>query len=427
MSLLITLGLGSAGVAPPTPPAGDTPWMHMVLPIVTVTIGPDYATDINAALGQTVDAHDHSPTKGKPVPVAGLDINADLPFAGHSALNLDSTQYNIRNATVTDSIGYLYFDGVDLYVIDGNGVTIQMTSGGSVNVTGTGGWTGDYGTGNSTANYIAASKTFHLYNDSGANKVGFLSVGDIYLRQGNSSAATAEVVLKSPLSGATGGYTLQFPISPTSAGFGGTENRLLLVDHTGAMVYGPAAPGATTKGLRAAATSGTVSADVDGDGVTINTLNTSTSLGVIAGSIGTTQLTDGGVTAAKLHSAATGISSSSSAYTNATGSYTDVFIIDCAIVATGLRPVCISLQAQGSGFVSYIGASGGDCKFQLLIDGTSQGEMEVSDGTVIPPGAISLFLSAGLSAGTHHIQLQGKHISAGTAEVNYCKLVAYEI
>jgi len=48
-----------------------TPNMNMTLPIPTVTLGPEYANQNNAAFLVT-DSHDHSSGKGVPVPTSDL-------------------------------------------------------------------------------------------------------------------------------------------------------------------------------------------------------------------------------------------------------------------------------------------------------------------------------------------------------------------
>src|SRR5947209_20444971 len=41
-----------------------------------------------------VDQHSHAPGFGVPVPSAGLNINADLPFGGNNATALRSARFN---------------------------------------------------------------------------------------------------------------------------------------------------------------------------------------------------------------------------------------------------------------------------------------------------------------------------------------------
>ena len=61
-----------------------TPNMNLVLPDVGVEVGPLWATEQDNAFA-AVDAHDHTSTKGKKVPTAGLNINDDLTFNSNDA------------------------------------------------------------------------------------------------------------------------------------------------------------------------------------------------------------------------------------------------------------------------------------------------------------------------------------------------------
>lgn len=110
-----------------------TNFMNLELPTVSVTLGPEWAEELNAAL-ETIDSHDHSSGKGTKVPVSGIDINANLNFQNKKAYNLFSTQYQevsvvLTGASNADSVSA--FDG-DMYWTNGAGNSVQITSGGSV-------------------------------------------------------------------------------------------------------------------------------------------------------------------------------------------------------------------------------------------------------------------------------------------------------
>jgi len=110
-----------------------TNYMNLTLPTVSVTLGPDYATENNEAF-EAIDAHDHTSGKGIPVPTSGLNINANLNFQSKKAYSLYSTQFvdqvvaltgasNARSVSSTDG---------DLYYTNSSGNSIQITSGGSL-------------------------------------------------------------------------------------------------------------------------------------------------------------------------------------------------------------------------------------------------------------------------------------------------------
>lgn len=110
-----------------------TNFMNLDLPTVSVTLGPEWADQVNAAF-EVIDEHDHSSGKGVKVKVAGIDINANLDFQNHKAYDLFSTQYEpvttaLTGATNANSISV--YAG-DLYYTNGAGNSVQITAGGSV-------------------------------------------------------------------------------------------------------------------------------------------------------------------------------------------------------------------------------------------------------------------------------------------------------
>lgn len=110
-----------------------TPFMNLELPTVSVTLGPEWAEDLNAALA-LIDSHDHSEDKGTRVKTAGLNINADLTFNSFSAFGLKSLQLDTQSATLTGATyaQSLFSYGGDLYFTSGAGAAVQLTAGGSI-------------------------------------------------------------------------------------------------------------------------------------------------------------------------------------------------------------------------------------------------------------------------------------------------------
>ena len=107
--------------------------LNLDLPVVTVTLGPEWATEVNKAF-EVVDAHDHTSGKGLRIPTAGLNINASLDFNDNSATNLEFVNYNDRTSSpsgATFATALSVFSG-DLYYTNASGIAIQMTTGGSV-------------------------------------------------------------------------------------------------------------------------------------------------------------------------------------------------------------------------------------------------------------------------------------------------------
>lgn len=110
-----------------------TAFMNLSLPTPTVTLGPAWATQLNAALG-VVDAHDHSEGKGTRVKTAGISINADLSFNAYAATNLKTTSYSALPGTLSGTSNALsvYSYGGDLWWTNDNGAPVQITAGGAL-------------------------------------------------------------------------------------------------------------------------------------------------------------------------------------------------------------------------------------------------------------------------------------------------------
>src|SRR6476659_2434278 len=116
--------------------------MNLTLPTVDVTIGPLWANYLNADLN-LIDLHDHTNGKGKRVPVAGLNINANVPMNGFSLVNISYVEYVNRADDPTD-LASLFVKNGDLFFIDAVGNLIRFTAAGQINVSSVGGIGGDY-------------------------------------------------------------------------------------------------------------------------------------------------------------------------------------------------------------------------------------------------------------------------------------------
>ena len=195
-----------------------TPYMSLTIPVVSSTVGPLYATQLNAAIsnnGGDIDSHDHSPGKGKLVNVDGIGINGNLPFAGFSATQLGSLTF--LNQTVPMSLNTLSLDANgNLFVNDNAGNSIQMTSAGAAlggsaanGITGAG-----YGSGGVTISWVSSSKAYQLLQ--AATAFALLQTGPIHLFD-TAAGLSNGINLLSPVS-LTNSYSLVFPSSPAHDG-----------------------------------------------------------------------------------------------------------------------------------------------------------------------------------------------------------------
>lgn len=111
-----------------------TPNMNMTLPTPSLTPGPTWADEVNAAF-DVVDAHNHTSGSGVPVPTAGLDIDDDLSLNENALLDADHLGMSQQSSTLGPSIvDSLYDVNGDLYFNNGAGTPVQVTTGNAVNV-----------------------------------------------------------------------------------------------------------------------------------------------------------------------------------------------------------------------------------------------------------------------------------------------------
>jgi hypothetical protein len=174
--------------------------MNLTLPVVSQTPGPTWASEVNSDLS-LIDEHNHTAGKGARIPTSGLSIDADLSFASHSLTNVKSVvllNQKVPHVVVNRS---LYAQAGDLWFDDGSGNSVQITSGGTVNVGGTGNIGGI--TGSAAVNYLPGSSAFEFINAAGtAASLNALGLNSSYL-------TIDSVTLDTPVGVST--YTLNLP------------------------------------------------------------------------------------------------------------------------------------------------------------------------------------------------------------------------
>lgn len=106
------------------------------LGLSTSTVGSDTGADASTREQTNInllDLHDHTSGKGVKVPTGGININADLTFAGNSATSLKSIKYTSQVSDVAVA-NTLFVKNNELYYVDGSLNVVQITSGGAVSV-----------------------------------------------------------------------------------------------------------------------------------------------------------------------------------------------------------------------------------------------------------------------------------------------------
>ena len=183
-----------------------TPNMHLTLPVVSLTPGPEWASNINADLS-LIDSHNHTFGNGALIPTAGLNINADLTFNNvYSALNLASTGYSDQASA--SHVSSIYSTGGDLWWNNGSNVPVQITNG--ISVAGASGTiTGLVSPASATFNVGTGTFTFQ----SNTNQAAQMDVGPLLLRRTTSLSPAITII---PASGLTN-WTLTLPPSPPAS------------------------------------------------------------------------------------------------------------------------------------------------------------------------------------------------------------------
>lgn len=196
--------------------------MTLTLPVVSTTIGPLWAEELNTAL-ELVDLHDHTSGKGVKVPTAGLNINADLSFAGNAALSLKHV--GITSGITDPAIaGAVYVKNGDLYFTSPTLTAVQLTDGTSIKgVTGNISGLGD---GGSSAAFNDFTEDF-TFRFGSSNRFAAFNIGEVRLYPFDGVNGYANpITVKAPLSLAAA-YQITLPgslpladnvLSVTSAG-----------------------------------------------------------------------------------------------------------------------------------------------------------------------------------------------------------------
>lgn len=364
-----------------------TPNMNLTLPSPSVTPGPDWASQIIAAL-EAIDAHTHSSGSGVQVSPAGFNVSSAVDFLNQILKGLSLARFTSKSAVLAadgTNKNQLYVVLGELYYQDSAGNNVKLTTAGSVNGS-PGNITGMSGT-TSAVTYSNVAKSFAFTQDTGiAAKI---ACGDLIISETVVSANT--VTLKSPSSLASS-YSLTLPAAlPAST---------KLVSLTNAGVLGNA---------------------IDVDGASLEQSGT------------TLQVKDGGITRPKLVAVGQQVSSVCTAWSNNTASYTDVTNLTVTITTTG-RPVMLMLRPSGDTNATsrgYVGLnSTGLGQFRFLRGATDLGTIEArNSGTSAAlelPASTFIWLDTP-AAGTYTYKFQGKSSNTITVEVGYVVLIAFEL
>lgn len=262
----------------------NTPQMNMVLPAVGVTPGPTWATQLNTAMN-VVDDHDHTTGKGKKVPTAGLNINADLTFLGNNATALKSCRMQDNGSPLAgpSDLRAVYSSGGDLYWNNASGTPVKITSGGSLNIASLGTIGGDYGgTNPASVTFTETTSTYSFLESAG--KVAKMAAGPYTMFE--EVIGANGITFQNPSSLASA-YTLTWPTGQAAA------NNVMKANGSGQLSFGQVLNAEITDNTIGAAKIATSAFD----GSTIE--NTGSIIRVKSLGIDTNQLANGAVTNVK--------------------------------------------------------------------------------------------------------------------------------
>lgn len=195
-----------------------SPNMQLIVPVVGIEPGPDYATDINSSL-TLVDGHDHTPGRGVLITASALNINSNLTFNSNFATGIAGLTL-VAQATMPPN-NTIYKSSNDLFYVDGLGNNIRITQGGGV--AGTPGSISNL-VAPASATYVSISSTFVWQSDVGV--AANMDAGAYSLRDISPNSLYALTLL--PPGGLSTNYQIVLPTLPTS-------QKIVTLDNNGNM------------------------------------------------------------------------------------------------------------------------------------------------------------------------------------------------
>lgn len=157
-------------------PIGES--QGITLPVVGTTVGPAWATALNAALTTLITSVESAVTP------QGFNVNANVEFNNYQALEMGAVGFENKSAAFTGStnIVKVYVLNGELYFNDANGSAVKITSGGGLNAAALAGIGGDYGGSNAASMTFTESTSTYTLLESAALRA-ILDCGQILIRE----------------------------------------------------------------------------------------------------------------------------------------------------------------------------------------------------------------------------------------------------
>lgn len=383
-----------------------TPNMTLDLPVVSSTLGPEWATLLNAAFS-LVDSHDHSDGKGVKITPAGINISSNLSFNNFYLTSVGSLRLTSLDANLSApaDVGCFYNKDGDLWWNNDGGGQVQITSGGSVIAASDGIARSFSRVAVASNTIINAAATVSYYDVDTTSSVTFtlpaanaVSAGRFYeFKDTVGQAATNNIVISR-----AGSDTIDGATSFTIANNYGAIR--LISD--GASKWAVSRPVVDTSQIRNLA-------------------------------VTTEKINDGAVTQAKRAALGQQVSLSSGAFSTSSTTDVDVTNLSVTITTTG-RPVFIGIVGDGGAGTSQFSSSStnstgsglitflrGATTLNVFLTFTSApGATSVS--MRVPPS--SFFTIDLVAAGTYTYKVQARvNDPSRTVQLENTRLIAYEL
>jgi hypothetical protein len=192
------------------------------LPTVGSTVGPTWATQLIAWCNEVEADIEANVTPSEITVNASLDINSQK-LTGVGAAKFVNIPSASASSGSTNANSLEVVEG-NLRFVDGNGTSIQVTSGGTVNVSSTGGIGGDYTSTTAEVSYSGSSDTYTFSDDTATARPAKINCADIELRDQAASANAITIASPTSISAA---YTYGLPAAV------GTGTEFLIGTTTG--------------------------------------------------------------------------------------------------------------------------------------------------------------------------------------------------
>lgn len=195
-------------------PLSPTPFMNLIRPTPDADDGV-WDTLLNDLIA-LIDSHRHITGEGRPIPTAGINIDAALSLNNFRLTNVGGVAMQNLGAQLTTGANEFFVSGGNAYFRNNSGVNVLITSGNTLAITTVGGIGGDYTAVVAEVAYSDAADlyTFKQQLGAGVRQYAKVAHADIqlfeYIAHPGPTVPINSVNIKSPNSLAAS-YTVTFP------------------------------------------------------------------------------------------------------------------------------------------------------------------------------------------------------------------------